>query len=183
MGKTIKARWQNWDGDSIEDMTLLETEENILATSIITNRGKECYTAVYSIACDNSWRTRKCEIGLVEKQKRLRLESDGSGKWFNESNYLVKLNGAVDVDISSTPFTNTLPILRLRLKENQSEEISAAYITVPELDVSIKRQRYTCLIPGKLYRFEQFDISFICEIEIDENGLVLVYPGLFRRIM
>ncbi len=60
MRKIIKARWQNWDGDSTEDLTLLETEEDILATSSITNRGKDSYAAAYSIACDNSWRTRKC---------------------------------------------------------------------------------------------------------------------------
>jgi uncharacterized protein len=181
MGKFIKVRWQNWVGDSAEDLILRETEEDILATSVITSWGKESYTATYSIACDHSWRTRKCEIELTEKQKRLRLELDGSGKWLQESCNMAELNGAIDVDISATPFTNTLPILRLRLKENQSDEISVAYVSVPELSVSLKRQRYTCLIPGKLYRFEQFDISFIREIDIDENGLVLVYPGLFKR--
>jgi hypothetical protein len=119
---------------------------------------------------------------LVETGKKLLLESDGLGRWSCESNVIAELNGAIDIDISATPFTNMLPIRRLRLKENQAKEISVVYITVPELSVSIARQRYTCLIPKRRYRFEQIDTGFVREIETDENGLLLVYPGLFKRI-
>ena len=70
----------------------------------------------------------------------------------------------------------------LKIKENQTEEISVVYIAVPELNVSIDRQRYTCLILNRRYRFEQIDTGFVREIEIDENGFVIVYPGLFKRI-
>ena len=95
---------------------------------------------------------------------------------------LPKLRGAIDVDISATPFTNTLPIRRLSMRLGQSEEILAVYVQVPSLAVSTDRQRYTCLEAGKRYRYESVDSDFTRDIEVDEHGLVVNYPGLFRRV-
>ena len=94
---------------------------------------------------------------------------------------ITRLCGAIDIDVTATPFTNTLPIRRLKLKKNQSQEIVVVYVKVPELEVSTQLQRYTCLIADKRYCFEQVDYEFVEEIDVDENGLVLTYPGLFRR--
>jgi hypothetical protein len=178
----IKATWQNWEGDATEEITLRETKEGIFVESIVTNGGQESFTARYTIVCDAWWRVRKFEIELTEKKEKLGLESDGLGRWSNNSIVIAELSGAIDIDITATPFTNTLPIRRLKLKENRTEEISVVYVTVPELNVSAARQRYTCLIPNRRYRFEQPNIGFVREIETDENGLVLLYPGLFKRI-
>jgi hypothetical protein len=180
--KIIKATWQNWEGYATEKITLRETKDGIFVESIITNAGQESFTVGYTIFCDASWRVRRFEIDSTEKKERLRLESDGLGRWSNNSIAIAELSGAIDIDITATPFTNTLPIRRLKLKENRTEDISVVYITVPELNVSAERQRYTCLIPNRRYRFEQLDTGFVREIETDENGLVLVYPGLFKRI-
>lgn len=43
-------------------------------------------------------------------------------------------------------------------------------------------QRYTCLEPHKLYRYESLDSDFTRDITVDENDLVIEYPGLFRRV-
>jgi hypothetical protein len=94
-----------------------------------------------------------------------------------------RLAGAIDIDISITPFTNTLPVRRLRLKTGQSEDILAVYIQLPELTVTTDRQRYTCLEPNRRYRYESLDSDFTRDIEVDGHGLVVTYPGLFRRVM
>jgi hypothetical protein len=44
-------------------------------------------------------------------------------------------------------------------------------------------QRYTCLEPLKRYRYESIDSDFTRDIEVDRSGLVVTYPGLFRRLM
>jgi hypothetical protein len=52
----------------------------------------------------------------VGEQRKLELISDGRGKWTDASgNPLPALDGAIDMDLSVSPFTNTLPIRRLRL--------------------------------------------------------------------
>ena len=95
-----------------------------------------------------------------------------------------ELDGCIDVDISATPFTNTLPIRRLGLEPGESEELAVTYVRVPELLVGAERQRYSCLeaqANGELYRFEALPSGFTAELPIDAEGLVIDYPGLFRR--
>jgi hypothetical protein len=62
------------------------------------------------------------------------------------------------------------------------------YITVPELQVEVTEQRYTCLettSSGGLYRFESLEHGeaiFTAELLVDQDGLVVDYPQLFRRL-
>ncbi len=113
--------------------------------------------------------------------KTLSLAGDGSGKWSDSLEIVASVDGAIDIDLTATPFTNTLPIRRLGLDEGQSQEIMVAYVLIPELEVSAKRQRYTCLVENRRYRFEQIDDGFVSEMDIDKNGLVMTYSGLFVR--
>jgi hypothetical protein len=46
----------------------------------------------------------------------------------------------------------------------------------------IDPQRYTCLEPRRRYRYAALDIDFVREIAVDADGLVVTYPGLFRRL-
>jgi uncharacterized protein len=86
----------------------------------------------------------------------------------------------VDVDINRSPLTNTLPIRRLGV--SAPREIDVAYVSVPELTVRPVRRRYT-LLPGDqpVYRYESG--SFSADLPVDGDGLVLDYPGLWRRIV
>jgi hypothetical protein len=54
---------------------------------------------------------------------------------------------------------------------------------LPGLAVATDRQRYTCLEPNRRYRYESLDSDFTRDIEVDEDGLVVTYPGLFRRVL
>ncbi len=89
------------------------------------------------------------------------------------------------MDISTTPFTNTLPIRRLDLDPGESQEIRVAYVDVPGMAVRPERQRYACLerhTGGGVYRYESLDGNrFTADLTVDADGLVLDYPGLFLR--
>ncbi len=80
---------------------------------------------------------------------------------------MATLDGCTDVDISVTPFTNTLPIRRLNLDQDESTEIETVYISVPELQVETAIQRYTCLDSlddeGGRYRYESVPSGFTAE--------------------
>ena len=91
------------------------------------------------------------------------------------------------MDLSVTPFTNTLPIRRLVLRDGESSEIADVYVTVPVMEQGVSRQRYTCLERGPeggLYRYEDRGIfrGFTADLPVDAEGLVLDYPGIFRRM-
>lgn len=130
------------------------------------------------------------------KGKNLSLGRDARG-WGRMNDRPPSLNtlpdefdGCIDIDITATPFTNTLPIRRIDWEVGQSEDLKMLYITVPELTLSVSRQRYTCLeksAEGGLFKFEVIEddgsTSFEALLPVDADGLVIDYPGLFKRLM
>jgi uncharacterized protein len=183
MNKKTVARWQNWSGESIEHLALTEATEGVWAEAVIIGKENDnAFAAQYTIACDTEWRVRKVNLSLIGNDREVKLASDGLGNWSDQSGALPKLKGAIDIDISATPFTNTLPIRRLKLQTGQSANILVVYIQLPELHISIDSQRYTCLETNHLYRFESLDGDFVRNIETADNGLVVTYPGLFQRV-
>jgi uncharacterized protein len=179
--KTSVARWTNWEGEGLEHLVLRETSGAIVAASVVIGKSEgRAFALRYQINCDHSWRVRRVALDLVGGDN-IEFASDGRGNWFDKSRRpMRKLAGAIDVDISATPFTNTLPIRRLKLRAGESQEIIAVYFLVPQLKVSLDRQRYTRL-DARHYHYESVDSDFRRDIEIDSNGLVVNYPGLFRR--
>ncbi len=185
MSKKITVRWHDWSGEGIEHLVLSEGPDEILAEAVILGTTDDkAFATRYRILCDQSWRVRKAEIAQIGSGDALELASDGAGNWIDGAGApMPQLAGAIDIDISITPFTNTLPIRRLHLQAGQSGEILAAYIQLPRLAVSTDRQRYTCLDPNRRYRYESLDSDFTREIEVDDDGLVVTYPGLFRKVL
>jgi hypothetical protein len=133
----------------------------------------------YAIDTDASWATRT--VRVATDSNSLVLFSDGHGNWTEgDGRVLDRLAGAIDVDISATPLTNTLPIWRLGLGIGESADIVTAYITVPELTLTADPQRYTRL-DERSYRFESLGSDFQRDITVDDAGFMVDYPGLFRR--
>lgn len=183
MKKTITALWEDWSGVSIEYLVLNETSGRITAESAIISRDADSpFAARYEIVCSQDWRVRSVSISLAGKERGISLSSDGGGNWSDGSGTVSSLRGAIDVDITATPFTNTIPVRRLKLKPGESADIITLYIHLPEMTVSTDPQRYTCLEARKLYRFESLDSDFKRDIEFDADGLVATYPGLYKRL-
>jgi uncharacterized protein len=182
---TIIARWQDWAGRSIEHLVLKEGPTQIASDAVVLGTVDDQVFAVrYKIRCEADWRVREVEISEVGSDIAVELSSDGAGNWFGASGVpQPQLRGAIDVDISITPFTNTLPIRRLNLRKGETREILAVYIQLPNLAITTDRQRYTCLEAGQCYRYESVDSDFTRDIEVDSNGLVTNYPDLFRRVL
>jgi uncharacterized protein len=184
MNKTTLLRWQDWEGTGIQHVVLREAPERIVAEAAMlggTDTGN--FAATFRIVCDGGWRAREIEARIFDADRHVLLRSDGAGHWYDMNGTpLPELDGAIDVDLPLTPFTNTLPIRRLGLRAGESADLKVAYLTVPELSVIADPQRYFCLEPLKRYRYESLDSDFEREIEVDAAGLVETYPGLFKRL-
>ena len=182
--------WIPWDGPGLEHLRLVQSDDLILADSLIIGVAEEDrrpFRARYTIQCDACWHVRELRIDMLDAaNRRLDLMSDGAGHWFDDAGEpLPGLVGCFDVDISATPFTNTLPIRRLALPPAAAADINVVYISLPELAVTPGMQRYTCLASntaGARYRFESRAHAFTAELPVDAHGLVEDYPGLFRRV-
>ncbi len=142
----IIARWSDWTGTGVEHLVLTHNTDAITADAVVISDGDGRFAARYRIVCDPGWRVRLADVELIGDERRLRLNSDGQGHWLDaQANPLHDLDGAVDVDLSITPFTNTLPIRCMNLAPGQSADIAVAYIRVPELTVAKDPQRYSCI--------------------------------------
>ena len=141
----------------------------------------------YTIACYADFRVRAVTVTLSHPTIRgVALHADGIGNWRDEAGMeLTSLRGCVDVDIMTTPFTNTLPIRRLEWTAGRSQTLPVAYVTVPTLAVSMEHQRYTCLersLGASRFRFESLATGFTAELQVDADGLVIEYSDIFRRV-
>ena len=183
-----KIIWLNQTDTGLEHFFLQRGEEEITADGIVIGIEENvAFRIRYQINCDLRWHVRKVVVkSLDENVRTIGFVSDGFGHWTNESgNLMSELDGCLDVDITATPFTNTLPIRRLSLTSGESAEIKVVYFTIPEMQVSVDPQRYTCLetsSDGGKYKFESLDSGFTAVITVDADGLVEDYPELFKRV-
>jgi hypothetical protein len=185
-------RWTPMDGIGAEHLRLRvdgSSDGGVAAESVVIGERRGLpFGLRYSLRCDALWRVREVELALIGEGRRLHLAADGEGRWHDGTGRpLPVLDGCIDVDISATPFTNTLPIRRLRStgsleREGTASAIRVVYIPVPELTPRPAEQRYTCLDPGRLYRYEGLFRGFAGDLPVDADGLVLDYPETFRRL-
>lgn len=135
----------------------------------------------YTLTTDDTARTRN--VFIEAGTGRLTLRTDGAGTWTDgDGRPIADLDGCIDVDISCTPLTNTLPIRRLGLATEDSADLEIAYVTLPPLRVRRAAQRYTRLPDGPdgpVYRYGSG--TFRADITVDADGLVVGYPELWRR--
>jgi uncharacterized protein len=174
------ARWSAWDGSGLEVARLTEDAHGLQAVGELSAEPGEPPWAQYALACDAGWRTRDLRVQLADG-RGLVLASDGAGAWTVDGRPAPALAGAIDVDLSGTPLTNTLPLRRLALGLGDRARISCAYVDLPSLAVRLDAQRYTRLGESR-YHFESPSHGFARDIIVDDDLLVVSYPGLFRRV-
>jgi hypothetical protein len=173
--------WRDAEGSGRQSLVVIYGDDAITADGHVEPGGDLPDAIEFTIVCDGNWRTRGVEVIEPSSGRRLMLVADGTGGWSSDTGSLPALHGAVDVDITATPFTNTLPIRRWSLEVGEHVDILTAYVSVPEFTVSADPQRYTRL-SERVYRFEALDSGFTRDITVDELGFVVEYPGLFSRI-
>ncbi|MFM0327083.1 putative glycolipid-binding domain-containing protein [Caballeronia glebae] len=182
------VRWSQQDGAGLEHLVLNETRDGVVIESAVVGDDEaRAFGLVYRIECDARWQVTRLALKLAGGASLDLHRSDGNNgdahAWTDaHGEPQESLRGCIDVDITATPFTNTLPIRRLQLERGERRVIRVVYVRVPELTVSPAEQAYTCVEPNRRYRYEGLDTDFTADITVDESGLVLDYPGLFKRV-
>jgi len=177
--------WEALKWPGLEHLRLSISTEVIQVDSLlIADVDGEPIRLAYRITCDAQWRVQHANIELLGEGRQLELSTDRYGRWFGtngeEMNELV---ACIDLDLSVTPFTNTLPIRRLGLKPGEKQVVRAAYIKAPELITRPVTQGYICLTldeNGATYRYESG--AFKADLRVDLDGFVVDYPGIWRQV-
>ena len=91
--------------------------------------------------------------------------------------------GCEEIDLSMTPFCNTLALRRFGPLPGGAGELTTLYVSFPDLRISPSRQRYERL-GSHLFKYLDLGLSagFEADLAVDEHGLVRHYPQLFERL-
>jgi len=187
-----EVMWEPRNGAGLEHLRLTVQGDMVEADGVIIGVDEgQVFRVRYEIHCDAGWRAREVRVTMLDAgAPALHLGADGQGQWTTGAGRPIPTLGrCIDVDLSATAFTNTLPIRRLGLQPGALAELSVAYIDVPTLRVIPVRQRYGCLARDSeegRYRYESLPYAalpggFTDDLLVDADGLVVDYPKLFRR--
>ena len=176
--------WTRRDHISLEYFELQQSADDIrLSGTVLTSNDGEPLRVEYTVHCDRAWATRSAHVSLTRgaASRELTLTADPHHRWWSDGRELPALAGCVDVDISLSPSTNTLPIRRLALARGSASDVTAAWIRFPELTVEPLPQRYV-RTGDFTYRYASAGEAFTADIEVDELGLVVRYPPAWDRV-
>ncbi|MFE9621754.1 putative glycolipid-binding domain-containing protein [Streptomyces sp. NPDC006527] len=170
-----------------------ETAWTEVGDGVLRARGRavgtvpEPYWVAYELETAGRFVTRRLTVTVeaAQRKRSLDLRHDGRGGWTADGERLPGFEDALDCDLGLCPLTNTMPVLRHGLHRGPGERrLLTAWVSVPALTVRPSWQTYTYLGPtGSGARVRFASGTFRSEIEFDEDGFVLDYPGLAARLV
>lgn len=170
-------RWTALDRPAVQSVQATSLPDGLRFEGVLAGPDTK---ARFLLETDAAWSARRLEV--TTERTSLSLKADAPGTWRDQDGQrLPGFDGCIDPDLSASPLTNSLPIRRLGLKLAESAEIRALYVRFPDLTLSVDPQRYTRLAERR-WLYESLDSDFRREIEVDADGYVTEYPGLFRRL-
>jgi uncharacterized protein len=182
------VRWAStWNPDRVDEglehLLLADNTAESVILAVDQDRGP--FRLDYSLSWDADWQIEAADLQIVldGSRRSLHLRTNGNGEWHDDAGHrLPALEGCRDIDIWPTPFTNSFPIRRQPLAVGERREFLMAWINALDLTVLAQPQAYT-RVSDRVYLFENLDGSgFRAELPVDEDGFVLDYPELFRRL-
>ena len=181
---TRPVLWTRHDRVSLEFFQLDETPAGIrLSGTILTVEEAQPLRVEYTVQCDRDWATRSARIAVTHgaTTNEMALVVDDQKRWWREGKEIAEVAGCIDIDISLSPSTNTLPIRRLSLARGGEADVVAAWIHFPDLAIEALPQRYVRSGENH-YRYASGGGAFTADFEVDHLGLVVRYPPSWERL-
>lgn len=180
---TANIIWKSAYYHSEEHCVCTQSAEGNTISSTIAGHVKQMkFEVTYTIDTNCEWETIRTKItsSVNARISRWQLERKESG-WLLNDRPLQTPAGTKDIDISLTPFTNTLPVRRLVLKPGDTRVIDVVFFDVLQETVMPVKQIYTCQSKG-IYLFGTYERDFEALLRVNGEGLVEDYPGLFQMV-
>jgi uncharacterized protein len=175
--------WTGREYYSLENCLVNTTDEGTTVNSVIVGKYNETlYRVDYEIRINKNWQVTAFTLKGRHSNQSLhwKFAGDGNGNWTTGGKPADEFKGCIDIDIPLTPFTNTLPVNRLKLMPGSSQQIRVLYLDVLEQRISTVKQQYTRLSDTE-YQYENVPNDFEATITVDASGFVVDYPQLFVR--
>ncbi len=205
MHKSRSLSWAGLDGSpSLATANITFVDDRLSANGTLRC---EDYTCEWTLETVRGWVTRRLTASVQGEGwfRELDLHRCDDGIWSSSTRSdgapdlpqpgiedPALLAEALDCDLGLSPATNTMPILRLDLLTSDKApadetQLTMAWIDLPSLQVLPSTQVYTpvrALKPDRdaVVLYSSGNRGFAAELTVDEDGLVVDYPGLARRV-
>lgn len=170
------ARWQRWNGDGDEVLTLRWENEGWTAMGEVSRE-----RVSYVLRMTATWQVSQFLLFRDQDEPDLWLGTDGSGRWGEVNGaHRPDLDGCTEITLSCSPFPIAVPIRRLQLDVGDSALVRAASVDVDTLGVVPETHRFEHVGAQRWRRsIDERDVTI--EIAVDEYGLPHDHPDEFRR--
>ena len=200
-GQSRAVGWVKDDPFGVEFAEISLASDRLSATGVAVGTSPVAYRLDYELETTAGFVTSRLRVWSRGQgwHRALELRRDATGRWELEAEQEGELDlpasggdpaalaDALDCDLGLSPVTNLMPILRHNLLSGGGPvELTAAWVSVPDLRVRADGQRYSHLRSGPshhLLRYEATDGSFSAEITVDSVGIVVDYPSIARQLM
>ena len=149
--------WRNLEQQGSEYAALWQTARGWLfkGTVACVLDDQRPMLVTYNIVCDARWHTRRVAVERIvgTDTRQLLLEASDNGEWHVADQHMPAVRGCMDIDLSVTPVTNSLPIRRLNLEIGNSARVTAAWVRFPDLIIEPLSQSYRRLTHDR-YAYE-----------------------------
>lgn len=181
-----KRVWKNIECTGLEIAHIEMEEAGIKVCSTVMTLENHSPTCIeYTLRLNQNWEVENLEVSKKGQSGGLFLSVDKEGNWFlNDGTNIPDLTGAVDVDLSCTPLTNSLPIKRMDWEQQvEPAQIDVVYIDHENLTYKKVTQSYKRIHKREdtqtfHYKSGQFETVFT----VDHEGFVLAYPTYFNQV-
>lgn len=183
MNKTRTIVWQalSWPSTVIHIHTL---DDGIHGHGLAVGKTDKDipFAMEYDLALTVDWGIKEVSIKSLLDERAIRLVHTGK-QWYDaEGKHLAEFDGVEMVDISISPFTNTLPIKQLHFEGEQPQKVDIIYFDENRFSLQRLQQVYS-KIDNLTYRYHDIELpDFVSDIIVDDDGLVADFPELFKRI-
>lgn len=161
-------------------LVLLNAQWQLTGVAVFSHQQQPCWLD-YHIRCDTDWNTQSGQVSgwLGDRRIDLELTVDPEQQWRLNGVARPEVVGCRDLDLNFSPSTNLLPIRRLGLAIGQEASVTAAWLQFPAFELRPLTQMYRRL-DETTYRYESGAGGFAAELQVDANGFVTDYPGIWQ---
>jgi len=169
----FEAAWLSLDGLALH------------ATGRAVGQLPEPYWLTYTLQTDDRAATTRLSVTATTTDANYDLDLRREGEtWYVDGEPRADLAAALDCDLACSPVTNTMPIIRHGLQRGPgAQRFLMAFVQVPNLRVVTSQQSYTHLsLAEDTARVRYASGSFVSDLTVDRDGLVVEYPTMASRI-
>lgn len=178
-----KIIWKGLKYNSLEYFRIKKfAKEYKVDSAVVGTYNGTNYSCKYWLRLNNNWTVKTFSIlSTVNDSQKAYLVENRRGKWFINAREDKRFEGIKFIDISISPFTNSLPINYIDFKINKEEEIEVVYFDILNFKIKTSRQIYTKLSEST-FKYQNLSKDFEAKVKVDQYGLIKKYPKLFKRI-